>query len=197
MGIDFYPKKIQALSPTNLWVTDPGSVRNIDLRVNLHNLLFGDRAHPGQGKLVVVRHMNTVCPCVLEERGQKQREPDPLCSVCQGEGYTFTDKLYTAWRSTFDSHSGAIIGSFKEEMPGLINLVGDKFIFEWNVPVQDIDKVIEVGLMLKGGLPPGGLKKDDKMSNQYKKFKISQRLLYRGDRSRVEYIGCACEQEQW
>jgi len=197
MSSDFYPKETQKLTNTNLWVANPSSVRNIDLRAGLHNLLFGDRMHPGQGKLVVVRHMNTVCPCVLEERGQKMREPDPTCSICQGEGYTFTDKTYTAWRSTFDSRSGAITGTFKEEMPGLLNLIGDKFIFEWNVPVRDLDKIIEIDLMLKGGLPPGGLKKDDKLSSQYKKFKIVQRILYRGDMSRVEYVGCAVEQEQW
>src|SRR5690348_11839920 len=108
---DLYPKQTLPLTNTNLYIADPNSVRNIDLRVKLHSLLFGDRYHPGQGKIVLVRRMDKVCPCVLEERGQKMREPDPNCSICQGEGYTFTDIPFTAWRAVIDSHSGSLLGT--------------------------------------------------------------------------------------
>lgn len=194
---NLYPKDLAPLTNTNLYVSNLSSLRNIDLRAKLHQLLFGDRAHPGQGKIVLVRSMQTVCPCVLEERGQKHREPDPKCSICLGEGYTFIDKPYTAWRSVIDSHSGALLGTYGEQWPGLTNIVGYNFIFEWNTPIKYMDKIIEIELNLDGSVPGKDFKAGDKISNNYKKFKINQLIIYRGDNARVEYVRCVCEKEEW
>ena len=196
-NMSLYPKANLPLSNMNLYVENPQALHNIDLRDKLHQLLFGDRAHPGQGKKVIIRFMDEVCPCVLEERGQKHREPDPTCSICQGEGYTFTDKPYTTWRSVIDSHSGSLLGTFTEQLPGVTTIAGYNFIFEWNTPLRPIDKIIEVDLDIEGNIPADGLKARDKLTYQYKKFKISQLIIYRGDNARVEYVRCICEKEDW
>jgi hypothetical protein len=141
--------------------------------------------------------MNAVCPCVQEEKGQKHREPDPQCSISQGEGYTFTDNLYTAWRALLDSHSGAIAGTFTEQLPGLTNIRGDNFIFEYNTVIFPIDKIIEIDLDLEGNPPPGPVSQDAKLTYQYKKFKIIQLVPYRADRGRVEFLRCIAEREEW
>jgi hypothetical protein len=194
-NLSLYPKANAPYDNLNLFVENPKAIHNIDLREKLHTLLFGDRAHPGQGKTVVVRTMNQVCPCVKEERGQKHREPDPTCSICQGEGYTFTDKPFTAWRSVIHSTAGP--STFMEELPGLTNIVGYNFIFEWDTPMRPIDKIIEVDLDQEGNLPAGGLKAADKLTYQYKKFKISQLIIYRADNGRVEFVRCVAEKEEW
>ena len=205
MAIEYYPTSVVPLTTTDIWSVNQNSTRNIDLRAKLHQLLFGDRAHPGQGKTVLLRSMQSVCPCIMEERGQKMREPDPKCSICQGEGYTFIDKPYTVWRSVLDSHSGgALAGSFAEQLPGLTALVGYNFIFEYDVPIKDIDKIIEFGLDREGNVPPQGLPnpvkemgEPNRLALQYKKFKIAQFIIYRGDRGRVEFLRCVCEKEEF
>ncbi len=195
---DLYPKIIQPLSNTNLYVPNPNAVRSIDLRAQLHSLLFGDRAHPGQGRKLIIRSMTAVCPCVEEENGQKHREPDPNCSICQGEGYTFKDSIFTGWKSIIDSHSGAIVGTFVEQMPGLTNIMGHNFIFEWNVPIRPIDKIIEFDLDIEGNPPVGKTAAQDAvLSYQYKKFKIIQVIPYRGDHGRVEYMRVIGEREEF
>ena len=65
-----------------------GISTNIDLRDELHNVLWGFAGEPGQGQRVIFRRLtNTTCPsCWSVKTGGSS---NPNCKYCQGEGYQF------------------------------------------------------------------------------------------------------------
>ena len=161
----------------------------IDLRANLHEILFGYRGHPPQGRPVILRHMTSICPCMLEEEGQKQKDASPKCSICQGEGFLFTEAIYTAWRSTIDEAT-SVLGLYSQKMPGLSIDAGFAFFFEYNVPVFNLDKIYELALDSNGNMPAinpavGPIIAD--MTVRRKKYKISNLVDYRADNARIEF----------
>jgi hypothetical protein len=172
----------------------------VDLREKMDSILFGDRWHPGQGKTVVLRHMEDVCPCIAGgpgslvadgDKGARHRDPDPTCSICQGEGYVFTEKTYTAWRSTADTPA-AIIQQYEQRIPGITADTGFNFYFRYDTPVGDLDKIWELDLGLEGGKP---LNID--LINRTQKFRIQRVIIYRGDNARIEYIQAISQIEGW
>lgn len=67
----------------------------IDMRAEIHKVLFGASDFVAQGQLVVLREFNDVqCPgCWNVNQGGSS---DPNCVYCQGEGYQFTERFVTA-----------------------------------------------------------------------------------------------------
>lgn len=174
------------------WRVSGARVGGIDLRAEMMKILYGYTGHPAQGHKVLVRHMNQVCPCILEEQGQKYRKPDPNCSVCHGEGYSYTEAPYTAWRSLVGSNSGTMVGSLQEGDPGITVINGVNFFFDYTMQLSDKDKIIELALDSEGNLPSNLGE-----SNQIEKFKIVQRIIYRADNGRIEFVRAICEREEW
>jgi hypothetical protein len=188
---DLYPRDLAISNSQRLYI-GTATVGNIDLRAELHKILFGDRNHPGEGHKVLIRRMDSTCPCMLEEKGQKHREPDPKCSVCHGEGYAYSEFLCTAWRSLVGSKSGALPASYMATPPGITDIIAHNFFFEYNTELKDIDKIIELNLGVNGALPSslGELQ-------QREKFKILQLITYRADNGRIEFIRAICQSEEW
>jgi hypothetical protein len=189
-----------AISNTSLY---PGGATqgNIDLRAELHKILFGDIHHPPQGHKILVRHMTSQCPCMIggtgsstwdSDIGEKHKEPDTKCSVCHGEGFVYSDVPYTAYRSMIGSKSGSILASYEETPPGIVAIMGFNYFFEYSTPIADVDKIVELKLDLSGGLPV-----NNGLANQIEKFKIIQLINYRADNGRVEFIRAICEREEW
>jgi hypothetical protein len=175
------------------WQTSTARGYGIDLRAEMMKILYGDGKQKPQGHIVLVRHMDTVCPCVLEEQGQKYRKPDPNCSVCHGEGYTYTEAPYTAWRSLVGSNSGTIVGSLQEGDPGTAIINGVNFFFDYNQNwINERDKIIEIALETDGSVPTNLGE-----SNHLEKFKIIQRIIHRADNGRIEFVRAICEREEW
>jgi hypothetical protein len=164
----------------------------IDLRSEMMKILYGDGSHPPQGHIVLVRRMDQVCPCILEERGQKYRKPDPNCSICHGEGYSYTDHQYTAWRSLVGSNSGSLVGSLQEVSPGVTAINGENFFFDYQTQLHERDKIIEIALTSEGAVPT-----DLGETNQLEKFKIVQIIIHRADNGRIEFIRAVTEREEW
>ena len=187
---DFYPKTMQGLGVS--YPYNNTSVNSIDLRAELHNILFGNRSFIPQGHKIVLRHMERMCPCVLEERGQKHRDADPKCSLCHGEGFLYSDHVYTAWRSLIDAESGALPATFQEHVAGLTRLNSTNFWMEWTTTIAEIDMIFEINLT-DAGIPPYPLKPTDYIE----KYKIDQLISYRGDNGRIEYKRAVCTKEQW
>lgn len=208
---DFYlkntPQNLGLLSNTNYYISSPPK-HNVDLRAALHAILFGDRYHPPQGRPVIVRHMTTVCPCITgatgsltsdADKGQKYRDPDPLCSICQGEGYLFTESQYIAWRSTIDN-AAALLGLYAQRNPGITVNIGYAFFFEYNVPIFNLDKIFEFALDNNGNLPAvnpaiGPIITD--LTVRKAKHKITRVVDYRSDNAEVDFYMAICETEAW
>ena len=69
-------------------------ISNIDLREELHALLFGRIDVIAQGRPVILRQLtNDVCPCWDGVTGG----PIADCIYCHGEGYSFTETIQTVY----------------------------------------------------------------------------------------------------
>lgn len=162
------------------------------LRDEMIKILYGDGSQKAQGHIVLIRHMDQVCPCMQEEQGQLHRKADPNCSICHGEGYSYVDRPHTAWRSVVGSNSGSQVGSLTEGDPGVATINGFNFFFDYTTQVEERDKIIELALSAEG-IPPSVLGE----ANYKEKFKIVQRIIYRADNGRIEFVRCICEREEW
>lgn len=67
----------------------------LDLRQEIHKVLYGSIDVPAQGQLVILREFNDqTCPACWDETQGGTRFP--ACKYCQGEGYQFTERVVTA-----------------------------------------------------------------------------------------------------
>ena len=66
----------------------------INMREEMHKVLFGSVDVPRQGQLVILREFNDkTCPaCWSEDQGGTR---DVNCVYCAGEGYQFTERVVT------------------------------------------------------------------------------------------------------
>ncbi len=161
----------------------------LDLRAKLHSLLFGDRGHAGEGRKVLIRSMIDYCVCIKEEQGQKHREPDPLCSICKGDGFIYRDSIVTGWKALIDVPRG-ILDAQGVRLPGLIDSSGFSYYFEWDTVIKKQDKIFELKLGADGSLP-----ENTGDVNHIEKFQIKQLIPYRADNGRIEYIQAICVRE--
>ena len=70
-------------------------ITNIDLREEMHAILFGRVDILAQGRPFVLRQMtDTKCVCWDETSGGSKT---PNCRFCGGEGYYWTETLWTMW----------------------------------------------------------------------------------------------------
>ena len=174
-------------TPANISLT-----KNVDLREGLRRILFGDTGNPPEGHYVVIRRMVNVCPCVEEEVGQAYRKPDPKCSVCKGEGYTYTDSLNTAWRAPIMAYSQNM-GTMEYGNPGIAKNMGFAFYFQHDVSINEKDKIFETNLSTEGALPTVPLTP----ANFLEKYRIIQIINYRADNGRLEFKQVIVDREEW
>lgn len=72
-----------------------GDLINIDLREELHGLLFGNAALTPQGRPFIIRTMTDVkCPGCWDTSSGGPRSD---CVYCQGEGYEWTESQWVMW----------------------------------------------------------------------------------------------------
>jgi len=199
MSNDFYPKTIQPWTQTSFYQGSKPQ-HNVDLRAAMDAILFGDRWHPPMGKPIVLRHMIAVCPCVAggpgslatdEDKGQLHRDPDPLCSICQGDGFTFTESTVIAWRSLADSPA-AIIQQYEQRVPGITADTGYNWYFRYDTAIGNLDKIWELDLDINGGKPI-----NIDLINRVQKFRIQRLIPYRADNAGIQYIQAITEIEAW
>lgn len=194
-----YPKQSNPWNQTSLYQSTAPQT-NIDLRAKMDSILFGDRWHPPQGKPVVLRHMTGTCPCIKggpgslwndENIGQVHRDPDPKCSICQGEGFVFTETTLAAWRSLADSPE-EVIRQFEQRVPGITADTGFNFFFRYDTDISNLDKIWELDLTTSGGKPI-----NTDLINRIQKYRIQRLVTYRADNARIEYLQAISEIESW
>lgn len=79
-------------------------VGGIDLRKELHGLLYGLPGQPPVGRPVLLRRfLDQACVCYDAVRGSS----DPNCLYCQGEGWQFAETMETAYIGRFMAVLGA------------------------------------------------------------------------------------------
>lgn len=84
--MDFY-------GPSNSQYGDPFSTI-INMRDEMHKVIFGSIDVPAQGQMVILREFNDMtCPACWSEDGGGTK--DINCTYCMGEGYQFTERIVT------------------------------------------------------------------------------------------------------
>jgi len=162
------------------------SSKELDLRVELHRLLYGAIDEIAKGKVGLLRRMrrdsdgNLVrCPC----RSQATDEPDRdfYCRYCQGSG-SFWDEYKVIYFK--DDNAFKRTESETQEFERVI------FYFEWNVDITADDYIIEVALD-KAGLPVIPV-------TRLKRYDILSANIFRSDGGRAEFWRVrAKEYRQW
>jgi len=85
--------------------------RELDLRVEMNRFLFGAPDEVAKGAFYILRSMNTregvveatsaedLIPCACKTGPSNEPELTYRCNICDGEGYLFTDKIITAYKT--------------------------------------------------------------------------------------------------
>lgn len=125
------------------------------------------------------------CECV--DPVTKEPDKDNFCPLCHGEGHKWDEKLMDVYKVVIRSDVG---NSTKEQWfdPGIVNLGDALFYTEYNQPVTEDDKIVELTLDLEGKVtrPP----------SRHKLYRIVSALPLRGDTGRVEFLKLGCFEEK-
>lgn len=151
------------------------SRKELDLRDEMHRLLYGATDEIAKGKVGLIRRMREdangrkiQCPC----RSKVTHEPDRdfFCRYCHGMGYFWDEHKIVYYKS--DS-------SFSREEGQTREFDKAMFYFEWNANMKPTDYIVEVALDKEGRplQPVQRLKIYDIMSSD----------PYRADYGRVEF----------
>lgn len=84
----------------------------IDMRAEMHKVLFGSLDLPAQGQYVILREFNDKpCPACYDPVGGGTRRSN--CAYCLGETYQFTERIVTAgiFAGVAPVYKPAILGS--------------------------------------------------------------------------------------
>lgn len=200
MGTNFYPKNTGSPFSNISFYQNTPPQHNVDLRAAMNQIFFGDRWHPPQARPVVLRHMLEPCVCVQggagslssdQDKGQRHRDPDPTCSVCNGEGFIFEETVVPAWRSLADSPA-AIIMQYEQRVPGITADTGFNWYFLYNTTISNLDKIWELALTQSGSKPI-----NIDLINRTNKYRIQRLVTYRADNAEIEYFHAVTEIEAW
>jgi len=158
--------------------------KELDLRNELHRLLYGASDEISKGKIGLLRRMRAdengeliKCPC----RNTITNEPsrDFFCRYCHGHGY-FWDELKIVYYRDDDS--------FTKKEGNTEEFERDYFYFEYNVDIRTSDFIIEVRLD-KEGRPYQPVERE-------KVFNILSADTFRSDNGRVEFWQIRAKEEQ-
>jgi hypothetical protein len=168
----------------------------IDMREEMHKVIFGSVDVPAQGQPVILREFNDIhCPaCWSDDQGGSRL---PNCRYCDGEGYQFTERAITAvlFAGVAPVYKPAILGSGQYPLSDYGDTDPNRYTgyVEWNVYInydrytlpenKTPDKLYQIKV------DPNGLAVVDQTGNPVRaaKWKILSLTPIRGDHGRVEY----------
>lgn len=169
----------------------------IDMREEMHNVIFGNPDVPAQGQPVILREFNdTVCPgCWDPIQGGSRRLN---CRYCQGEGYQFTERMVTMvlFAGVAPVYKPSILGTGQYPLTSYGNSDPNRYTgyCEWDVyPDYDKytlpknktpDKLYQVKVDGSGNVVYGS----DRQPVRAAKWKILAPIPILGDQGRVEYF---------
>jgi hypothetical protein len=164
--------------------------KELDLRLEMDEILYGVEGGPRHGNLVLLRTMRrdsdgypTKCNCLAN---QTTVEPDFDCSYCLGEGYLWDE----TWSWSFWMLGGAESGLVKRYIrmpPGEIRVDYKIFFFRYDTNISYDDKIIEVKLDTEGEVELPYVREAI-----YKPQTIAKR---RSDNGRIEYVVVFCKED--
>lgn len=173
-----YPSTtVTPVDSTSPWYTSSSSGGEIDLREELHNLLFGASDETAKGRIGLLRRMrrdsngNLVnCPC----RDEITNEPDKdyFCRTCWGMGYLWDEETITYFKDDDTMR--------KEEV---------YFYLEYTVEPSDEDYIILI-VRDEDGVPEAPVGREGKV------YKIIKAEPFRSDTGRIEYWRCRTKIER-
>lgn len=144
------------------------SLREIDLRDELHQMLFGTSSEIPKGKIGLLRRMRrddegelVRCSCRNEVTDEPDR--DFYCRECVGMGYLWDEYKIVYYKNN---------ESFKEDRKGL-------FYFEYDSEVTKDDYIIEVALNTEG-VPLSPVRRESV-------YEIITADPFRADNGRIEF----------
>lgn len=161
----------------------------VDLRLELDILLYGDSTHAPHGHPALLRRMREGSDQGRQECVCKQSltlEADPHCSYCGGEGYYWDEQWVITYKQFLGSDGG--MANRGRWIPGGRVSVDDIiFYFRYDTPLREWDKIVEVELDLEGA----------PVVPYVRKVIYSPRTVdyLRSDGGRVEYIAAFCREE--
>jgi hypothetical protein len=169
----------------------------IDMRVEMHKVLFGGVDMPPQGQYVVLREFNDVpCPACWDPNGGGTRRSN--CSFCQGESYQFTERIVTAgiFAGVAPVYKPAILGSGQYPLAAYGDTDPNRYTgyVEWNVYLNyerytlpqalTPDKLYQLKVNGDGSLATDGTGQPIRSA----KWKILSTTPIRGDNATVAYF---------
>ena len=132
-------------------ITDFGR-KEIDLRQELHELLYGSELEIGKGRVFIVREMRRddddhLVPCTCRDPLTGESPRNIKCNSCKGEGYLWDDNTYVGYKSEetpVKRYLGELIeiGDISSALPYVF--------FEYYAEVRKGDKLIEPKLDTEG-----------------------------------------------
>jgi len=165
-----------------------GSGREIDLRVEFDEIVFGGPTSIPHGKQVLLRKARLDSNYKVEDcvcKGALNKEADMDCPYCLGEGHYWDEELVTVY-SRFVGADGGLSTRQKNLFPGTIRVDTKIFYFRYDTLLSYKDKIIEVQLDTEGNLVVPYFR-----DAIYKPETINP---YRSDFGRIEYFAVHCRE---
>lgn len=168
-----------------------GGRREIDLREEFDQILFGGPNSLPHGKPVLLRIMQRdddgakiPCPCKDELTHEPDTEKD--CPFCLGEGF-FWDEDFATTYETYVGADGGMANRVMKLTPGTLRTDYKVFYFRYDTIIRYDDKIVELLLDVEGdAVVPY------KRKAIYKPQTIDER---RADFGRLEFIAVYCREE--
>jgi hypothetical protein len=185
-----------------------GLSSTIDLREELHAVLWGRFPEPGQGQCVVFRRLtNTHCPGCWSDKTSGSTLPN--CKYCQGEGYQFYEReeLIGFFRGAAPVYKGGVLatGQYPQMGTGYTDVNKATGYIEVMRPdgtetypdyerylIQDkksYDRMYELKVDIEGNV----VRNSAGIPTRTAKWKILNVIPLRGDYGRIEFFELALE----
>jgi hypothetical protein len=178
------------------------NLSSVDLRDEMHGLLFGTPDQPPQGIPVILRLLSdTHCACWDQTSGGSRGH----CPYCQGEGYQFTESLQTMkiFYGVAPVYKPGFLasGDYPQMQLGNVDPNRATIYCEYDVfpdwerytfgNKKAFDKIYELKVNDDGSLISNGAGQPVRVA----KWKVLNLTPLRGDHGRVEFFELSCERE--
>ncbi len=178
MPKNFYPRR-----------TEPS------MRDEMINTLQGKFPEISKKMPVLLRKMRRddtglLVPCECVDLTTNEPDKDTFCPICHGEGHKWDEVLMETYRVLIRSDVG---NATREELfeAGLTNISTTLFYTDYNEPVTEDDKIVELILDFEGTVVTP--------AKRLRLHRIVTVTDFRADYGRLEYlkIGCFEEKRKW
>jgi hypothetical protein len=181
---------VRTLYPSGLSFSLTGNAREIDLRQEFDNLIYGGPTSIPHGHRVLLRSMrrdddNGLVECDCKDSLTHEAATERSCPYCLGEGYLW-DEDWAVTYSTYIGADGGLGGRVTGLKPGTIRVDTKVFYFRYDTEITYADKIVELQLDTDGD-PQVPYKREAI-------YKPQTIIRYRSDRGRIEYIAVYCKE---